>query len=166
MDIQIKTGCFEDAALVRRAVFVDEQGYEIEFDQIDEASSCIHVTLYVDGQLAVCSRVFPEELEHAADAEAPALPACDMDEGVAAGETYIMGRVAVLPAMRRRGLASKIVEASEAAARDAGAKLIKLHAQEYVLPLYAKAGYTQIAPVDYEDEGQPHAWMAKLLGDR
>ena len=93
-------------------------------------------------------------------------PACDMDEGVAAGETYIMGRVAVLSPMRRRGLASRIVEASEAAARDAGAKLIKLHAQEYVLPLYAKAGYTQIAPVDYEDEGQPHAWMAKRMGDR
>ena len=71
------------------------------------------------------------------------------------GETYIMGRVAVLPSMRRRGLASKIVEASDACARDAGAKLIKLHAQEYVLPLYAKAGYAQIAPVDYEDEGQP-----------
>ena len=38
MDIQIKTGCFEDAALVRRAVFMDEQGYENEFDQIDEAA--------------------------------------------------------------------------------------------------------------------------------
>ena len=74
-----------------------------------------------------------------------------------------MGRVAVLPAMRRRGLASVIVEASAACARDAGAKLIKLHAQEYVLPLYAKAGYTQIAPVDYEDEGQPHVWMAKRV---
>ena len=35
-----------------------------------------------------------------------------------------------------------------------------------MLPLYAKAGYTQIALVDFEDEGQPHAWMAKLLGDR
>ena len=75
MDIQLKTGCFEDAALVRRAVFMDEQGYEIEFDQIDEASSCIHVTLYVDGQLAGCSRVFPEELERATDAEAPVSPA-------------------------------------------------------------------------------------------
>ena len=89
-----------------------------------------------------------------------------MDEGVAAGETYIMGRVAVLPAMRRRGLASAIVEASDACARDAGAKLIKLHAQEYVLPLYVKAGYTQIAPVDYEDEGQPHAWMPKRVDGR
>ena len=27
LDIQLKTGCFEDAALVRRAVFMDEQGY-------------------------------------------------------------------------------------------------------------------------------------------
>ena len=110
--------------------------------------------------------MFPEELERMADAEAPVLPACDMDEGVVAGETYIMGRVAVLPAMRRRGLACKIIEASEAAACDAGAKLIKLHAQEYALPLYAKAGYTQMAPVDYEDEGQPHVWMAKRVDGR
>ena len=166
MDIQIKAGCFEDAALVRRAVFVDEQGYEIEFDQIDEASDCIHVTLYVDGQLTGCSRVLPEELERAADAEAPVSPACDGDEGVAAGETYIMGRVAVLPAMRRRGLARAIVEASASCARDAGAKLIKLHAQEYVLLLYAKAGYTQIAPGVYEDEGEPHVWMAKRVDGR
>lgn len=71
LDIQLKTGCFEDAALVRRAVFMDEQGYENEFDQIDEDPGCIHVTLYVDGQLTGCSRVFPEELERAADAEAP-----------------------------------------------------------------------------------------------
>jgi hypothetical protein len=129
MDIQLKTGCFDDAALVRRVVFMDEQGYENEFDQIDEASDCIHVTLYVDGQLAGCSRVFPEALGRTADAEAPVSPACDLDEGVAAGETYIMGRVAVLP-------------------------------------LYAKAGYAQIAPVDYEDEGQPHAWMAKRVDGR
>lgn len=29
MDIQLKTGCFDDAALVRRVVFMDEQGYEM-----------------------------------------------------------------------------------------------------------------------------------------
>lgn len=71
MDIQLKTGCFDDAALVRRVVFMDEQGYENEFDAIDEDPNCIHVTLYADGELAGCSRVFPEELERAADAEAP-----------------------------------------------------------------------------------------------
>lgn len=166
MDIQLR----RDALMMRRwcaaSFFMDERGYENEFDAIDEDPNCIHVTLYVDGELAGCSRVFPEELERAADAEAPVSPACDLDEDVAAGETYIMGRVAVLPAMRRRGLASKIVEASDTCARDAGAKLIKLHAQEYVLPLYAKAGYAQIAPVDYEDEGQPHVWMAKRVDGR
>lgn len=31
MDIQLKTGCFEDAALCA-ASFMDEQGYENEFD--------------------------------------------------------------------------------------------------------------------------------------
>lgn len=59
MDIQIKTGCFEDASLVRRAVFVDEQGYEIEFDQIDEASDCIHVTLYVVVNSPAARACFP-----------------------------------------------------------------------------------------------------------
>lgn len=163
MDIRIETGNFEDAAAVRRAVFMEEQGYENEFDDIDTDPACVHVTLYVDGELAGCSRVFPEPLERAADASAPVSPACDFDEGISPDETYIMGRVAVLPSMRRRGLASKIIEATDTAAAKAGAKLMKLHAQEYVIPLYAKAGYTQIAPVDYEDEGQPHAWMAKLL---
>ena len=114
MDIQLKTGCFDDAALVRRAVFVDEQGYEIEFDQIDEASDCIHVTLYADGQLAGCSRVFPEELERAADAEALVPPACDMDEGVAAGETYIMGRVAVAVWQARLSKPAKLLHAMPA----------------------------------------------------
>ena len=163
MSVEVKIGYFEDAEHVRRVVFMEEQGYENEFDEIDEAPSCIHVTIYVDGDVAGCARVFPEELEHTADTEAPASPACDFDEGIEAGETYIMGRVAVLPAYRRRGLASKVVAAADEAARDAGAKLIKLHAQEYVIPLYARAGYIQIAAVDYEDEGQPHAWMARRL---
>ena len=163
MDIRIETGDFEDAAAVRRAVFMDEQGYENEFDDIDTDAACIHVTLYVDDELAGCSRVFPEPLERAADPSAPTSPACELDDGVSPAETYVMGRVAVLAPFRRRGLASNIVEASAAAARKAGAKLMKLHAQEYVIPLYLKLGYTQIAPVDYEDEGQPHAWMAKRL---
>ena len=163
MDIRIETGDFEDAAKVRRAVFMEEQGYENEFDDIDTDVACIHVTLYVDDELAGCARVFPEPLEQAADPSAPTSPACDFDKGVSPDETYVMGRVAVLPAMRRRGLASRIVETSAAAAQHAGAKLMKLHAQEYVIPLYLKLGYAQIAPVDYEDEGQPHAWMAKRL---
>lgn len=161
--VTVKTGCFEDAAAVRRAVFMDEQGYENEFDGVDESPSCHHVTLYVDGVLAGCGRVFPEPLERSLSPESPQSPACDLDKGIDASKVYLLGRVAVLPAFRRRGLASKIVEACDDAARAAGAKLMKLHAQEYVQGLYAGCGYAAIAPVDYEDEGQPHVWMAKLL---
>lgn len=162
MDTTIKTGCFEDAATVRRVVFMEEQGYENEFDRIDEDPSCLHVTLYVDGELAGCARVFPEQLERALAPDSPQSPACELDAGIQPGETYLLGRVAVLPAFRRRGLASKIVEASDEAARAAGARLMKLHAQEYVQGLYAVCGYATISEVDYEDEGQPHIWMARL----
>ena len=77
-------------------------------------------------------------------------------------ETYLLGRGRFW-ASTGAGLASEIVRASDDAARAAGARLVKLHAQEYVRDLYAKMGYTQISDVDYEDEGQPHLWMAKRL---
>lgn len=163
MELSVRFDARDDAFEVRKRVFMDEQGYENEFDQIDDDDRCIHVVLYVDGQLAGCSRVFPEELERAAAPDAPKSPACDLDQGIAASETYLLGRVAVVPQYRRRGLASEIVRASDEAAAKAGARLVKLHAQEYVRDLYAKLGYAQISDVDYEDEGQPHLWMAKRL---
>ena len=105
----------DDAFAVRRAVFMEEQGYENEFEPIDEDPSCIHVVLYVGEELAGCARVFPEELERTLN---PGMPQ---------------------------------------------SRLIKLHAQEYIRDLYAAEGYEQISEVDYEDEGQPHLWMAKRL---
>lgn len=153
----------DDAFTVRRAVFMDEQGYENEFEAIDDDASCIHVVLYAGGELAGCARVFPEELERTLSPEIPQSPACALDEGVGDDETFLLGRVAVLPALRGRGLGRAIASACECAARRAGAKLIKLHAQEHVKGLYAGLGYQQISEVDYEDEGQPHLWMAKRL---
>ena len=117
------------------------KGYENEFEPIDEDSSCIHVVLYAGKELAGCARVFPEELERTLNPGMPQSPACSLDAGVQQGETYIMGRVAVMPTMRRRGLARELVRASERAAREAGARLIKLHAQEYIRDLYAAEGY-------------------------
>lgn len=153
----------DDAFEVRRAVFMDEQGYENEFEAIDDDPACIHVTGYIDGALVGCARVFPVDRERALSPETPQPPACTLDTGVPAGATYLLGRVAVLAAYRRRGLATWLVEASEQAAGDVGAQLIKLHAQEYICGMYARLGYEPIAGVDYEDEGQPHRWMAKRL---
>ena len=163
MDIRIEVGNFEDAAVVRQAVFMDEQGYEDEFEPLDDDPRCLHVTLYADGELAACGRTFPEALEHELTPNKPQSPTCALDAIAEVGETYIIGRVAVLPSQRRHGLATRVIEACDAAAREQGAKLIKLHAQKYVQGLYASCGYEPISPVDYEDEGQPHLWMAKAL---
>lgn len=163
MAVETRIGERADAFEVRRRVFMDEQGYVNEFDGIDDDPRCLHVTLYVDDELAGCARVFPEPLERELVPDAPQSPACPLDDGVPAERVYLLGRVAVLPAFRRRGLASALVAASDDAACAAGARVCKLHAQEYVRDLYAKLGYGQISDVDYEDEGQPHLWMAKLL---
>ena len=161
--IEIETGKRDDAFAVRKAVFVDEQGYENEYDALDDDSGCIHVTLYADGVLAACARTFARATECALVENPHMPPACAFDESATDETTYILGRVAVLPAFRRQGLASAIVAAAEDAARAAGARVMKLHAQEYVRGLYAKLGYAQISEVDYEDEGQPHLWIAKAL---
>ncbi len=163
MEYAVRLGVRYDAFEVRRRVFMEEQGYENEFDGIDDDAACLHLTAYADGELAGCARVFPEPLEHAQAPEAPRSPVSPFDEGVTSDAIYLLGRVAVLPEYRGRGIASQLVKASDEAARDAGAKVCKLHAQEYVRDLYAKLGYVQISDVDYEDEGQPHLWMAKRL---
>ena len=135
MAVGTRIGERADAFEVRRRVFMDEQGYVNEFDGIDDDPRCLHVTLYVDDELAGCARVFPEPLERELVPDAPQSPACPLDDGVPAERVYLLGRVAVLPAFRRRGLASALVAASDDAARAAGARVCKLHAQEYVRDL-------------------------------
>ena len=161
MSITIEQGNRDDAFAVRRAVFMEEQGYENEFEPLDDVPECIHVTAYVDGELAGCARTFPEPLEHAFAPDAPHAPASALDANVTPQEIYLLGRVAVMPAFRRQGLASTLAREAARLVAAAGARVMKLHGQVYVQGMYAKLGYEPIAPVDYEDEGHPHVCMAK-----
>ena len=163
MGAEIRIGARDDAFEVRRRVFIDEQGYENEFDAIDDDDRCLHICGYESGEVVGCARIFPETLERTLGGEGVSAPACALDDGVDPDAIYLLGRVAVLPAYRRRGFAGDLVRASEEAARGAGARVCKLHAQRYVTGLYTQLGYEPISDVDYEDEGQPHQWMAKLL---
>ena len=85
---------FEDAAAVRTRVFVEEQGFKNEFGPEDEASEMIHVTLYGDGVLLGCARVFPATLEPMLE-DAPG--------------RWVFGRLAVLPEARKGGLGSLLL---------------------------------------------------------
>ena len=131
---------FKDAQFVRTKVFMEEQGYEDEFDEVDY--TCIHVVAY-DGLIPVgCARVFVD----------------DNDK-----DTYVIGRVAVLSKARKKGIGRLLVKECEGVAAESNVKKIILHAQARLEPWYGSMGYERFGEVDYEDEGQPHVWMEQIF---
>ncbi len=158
--ISFKTDCFEDAKMVRERVFMDEQGFENEFEALDEDPTCVHVTAYEDDACIGCARMFP------ADAEGQVFELV-LDEDEAANDAdapirWIFGRLAVLPEARKGGIGSSILEECERVAKERGVDEMHLHAQCAVTPFYAKAGYEPYGPIEL-DEGVEHRWMRKVL---
>ncbi|MGI6076204.1 MAG: GNAT family N-acetyltransferase [Pyramidobacter sp.] len=125
--------------MIRQRVFVDEQGYENEFDEIDGAPGTCHILALLEGVPAGCCRVFPE----------------------GPGQWRI-GRVAVLPEFRRRGIASALLKEAEDYLRAQGAKSVRVGAQCTAEPLYRRSGYVVCGSIFY-DEKTPHVPMIKNL---
>ena len=126
-----------DARRIRQIVFVEEQGFVVEFDDIDEIAT--HTLLTVDGIPAGTGRVFPKE-----------------------DNVYIIGRIAVLPQYRGRDLGKILVQELEEIAKVQKARTVVLSAQVRVKEFYEKMDYTAIGDA-YLDEGCPHIKMQKTL---
>jgi predicted GNAT family N-acyltransferase len=139
------TDADRDAAMaIRRAVFVQEQRIppEEEFDARDVEAEHLLVCDDDGAPVATC-RVFA-------------------DDGDGDG-TARLGRLAVLPRARRRGLATRMIEACEARARAAGATRMVLDAQVSAMPLYERSGYVAEGE-DFDDgSGILHRTMVKAL---
>lgn len=122
---------------IREAVFVKEQGFHDEFDEIDQIAT--HITVYVDGLIAGCIRYFQEE------------------------ESYRIGRLAVLPKYRTLHLGSALVQQVEQQLKLKQEHVqIYLDAQCRVVPFYEKLGYV-ICGEEHMDEHVPHVQMSKEL---
>ena len=106
-----------NARMIRQAVFIEEQGFQNEFDQTDETA--LHLVLYADGTPAAVARLFTQQ-----------------DRTV-----YTVGRIAVLPQYRGLRLGNHILEEAEQCAKRLGAKRLVLSAQCRVQPFYEKNGY-------------------------
>jgi predicted GNAT family N-acyltransferase len=78
------------------------------------------------------------------------------------GRMARLGRLAVEPKRRGRGIAGAILLESDRVARDQGAETISLHAQTYALKLYQDAGYEERGPA-FMEEGIEHVAMEKRL---
>lgn len=121
---------------VRTAVFVDEQQVpaELERDALDPVS--IHVLARDAGAAAVgTARLTPDRR---------------------------VGRMAVLPDWRGRGVGAALLEALVAYARTQGWPELVLHAQLHALPFYARAGFVP-AGTAFAEAGIGHRLMCRRL---
>lgn len=129
----------DDAGMIRKKVFTEEQGFENEFDDTDNIAS--HIVMYDDNEepVAVC-RVFegPEK------------------------NSYILGRLAVMLPYRGMNLGTMMLREAERLVLKKGGTSLSLHAQCRVKDFYSRAGYTEFGDIE-DDEGCPHIWMRKLL---
>ncbi len=127
-----------DAVSLRTEIFVEEQGFGEEFDDIDD-TAC-HVVFYRSGEpVAVCRIFYDEERK-----------------------SHILGRIAVKKELRGKGTGAYVIKTAERIIREKGGERISLHAQERASLFYEKQGYSLTEERDY-DEFCPHIWMYKEL---
>ena len=131
----------EDAAWIRRTVFVEEQGFADEFDGTDAVAA--HIVLY-DGERPVATcRYFRDDARNG----------------------YVVGRIAVLQEFRGRSLGSAVLREAERQISALGGARVLLAAQLQARGFYEKQGYAAFGDVFYE-EHCPHVWMCKMLDGR
>lgn len=123
-----------DCRYIREEVFVQEQGFVYEFDDIDEVAT--HMVMYADGKPAATGRLFCQD-----------------------GVWYI-GRIAVLPEHRGKAFGSRVMRFLEEEAARRGAKSVTLAAQCRAAGFYEKNGYAQTNDF-HDEEGVPHVMMTK-----
>lgn len=126
------------ALALRLEVFVVEQDVPIDEEVDEHDETALHLVAVEDGRVVATARVVME------------------------GDTAKLGRVAVAEHARRRGIAGRLIAASEAHARAHGATRVALAAQTGALPLYEKAGYTAYGE-RFMDANLEHLMMEKRL---
>ncbi|MDU7338848.1 MAG: GNAT family N-acetyltransferase [Clostridium sp.] len=127
----------QDAKAIRHTVFVEEQGFRNEFDEIDPIAH--HIVVYIENTPVATGRVFAGK-----------------------GEEYIIGRIAVVRPYRGEGFGRIVVENLENQARVLGAKAVMLSAQTQARGFYESLGYDADGEV-YLEEHCPHVKMKKCL---
>lgn len=139
MKISVYEGFTNYAKEIRESVFINEQGFQNEFDEIDSVAS--HIVLFSDqGKPIATCRVFWNT---------------EMNE-------YTLGRLAVIKEYRGKNIGSIIVGEAEKYVKKKGGTGIILHAQCRVTDFYKKLGFTEFGNIE-DEEGCPHIWMKKSI---
>lgn len=137
--ISVKTTDFlnDDAKLIREEVFVKEQKFVAEFDEIDNTAT--HMVIYDDNSPIACCRFFRGE-----DGE------------------YIAGRLAVLKEHRGRHLGALMIAEIEKCVKALGCKKLSLSAQTRAKGFYEKQGFKAVGDTYFEEYCE-HIHMEKMI---
>lgn len=96
-------GLNNDIINIRTAIFVKEQGFKDEFDEVDK--NCSHIVLYDNNKPIATCRYFSQN------------------------EIYHIGRVAIVKEYRGKHLGNKIMQIAELEIKKEGGKKIEVSAQ-------------------------------------
>ncbi len=128
---------FDDAFFIRTEVFIKEQGFVDEFDEIDNVA--IQVVIYDNDAPIATARAFLDESGH-----------------------YHAGRIAVMKDYRKKGIGRILMDAIENEVKKCGGREVVISAQRRAVGFYEKVGYISFGE-EYLDEGYPHINMKKDL---
>ena len=134
INFKVTNNLTEEEKMIRETVFIDEQNFKTEFDEIDDIAT--HIVMYLDNQPVGCCRLYKQDNE------------------------YHIGRIAVLKPYRGKGYGEKILLNAERVAKEKGADSISLSAQVRVSGFYEKLGYKKYGEI-YFDEYCEHIAMKK-----
>lgn len=140
MQIMIKTNAPKQAwQIIRQSVFMEEQGFQNEFDAIDE--NAWHLVAYAGQKPVGCLRLYIEGADT---------------------KVVHLGRLAVLKPYRHRQIGAMLVKEAEQQMKQQSKKRVVLSAQCSARPFYEKMGYQAYGSI-LMDEGVPHISMYKVL---
>lgn len=128
----------EDAKNIREEVFVKEQNFQNEFDDID--NSAFHIVMYYNSKPVACCRIFEGKND----------------------DEYTAGRIAVIKEYRGKHLGQMIMSQIEKTVKVLGGTKISLSAQVRAKGFYQAFGYKQSGEI-YFDEYCEHIHMEKIL---
>lgn len=128
------TQTMQAAFAVRKAVFVDEQGVapELEYDGRDP--ECTHLVLWCNESVVGTVRLLP------------------LPTGVK------LGRLAILPAYRGKGLGGRLLKAALEHTWKLGYTQVEIHAQLHAVPFYERYGF-KITSGEFLEAGIRHVCM-------
>ena len=138
MHVKIYDALPDCAAQIRIEVFVQEQGFHYEIDDVDKIATHF-VAFEAETPIATCRVYFNTQLN-----------------------AYMVGRISVRKAFRGQNIGKQLLQAAEAFVKEKGGEKLVLLAQCRALPFYQNCGYVEYGEITY-DEDCPHRWTQKLL---